>query len=396
MTTPRPDRPARPHTGVYRRFALFCVVCAICAGPLAGVGGAVAAPLPADGDFAAAIVVDAASGEVLMARNPHEQRPPASMTKMMTELVVLEKVAAGELALTDTVTVSGHAAKIGGSQVYLKDGEKFTVEDLLRAVTIHSANDAATALAEHVAGSTDAFVELMNARAQELGMKDTVFHSCHGLPPARGQLSDVSSAFDMALLCKALLAHPESTRWASQAEAPFRGGEFTLHNPNGLVGKFPGLDGMKTGYTVPAGFCLTATAQQRGARLISVVMGAKSGRARAAETARLLTRGFALYTQVKLVDSANKPLEAHVRVKGGAARDVVVAYAKPLSVLVLKGRSGSVVLENRLPDRVTAPLKPGQVVGKAVATLDGKVLGEVPIIALEAVDRGSFLQRLFG
>jgi len=393
MTTLRPDRPARPRAGNLRLFALLCPLFALL---FAGVGGVVAAPVAIDGDFAAAIVVDAASGEVLMAKNPHERRPPASMTKMMTELVVLEKVAAGDLALSDPITVSGHAAKIGGSQVYLKDGETFTVEQLLEAVTIHSANDAATALAEYVAGSAEAFIELMNARAQELGMKDTVFHSCHGLPPARGQLSDISSAADMALLCKALLAHPESTRWASQAEAPFRGGEFTLHNPNGLVGKFPGLDGMKTGYTVPAGFCLTATAQQRGARLISVVMGAKSGKARSAETARLLTRGFAMYTQVKLIDSANKPLEAHVRVKGGSARDVVVAYAKSLSVLVLKASSGKVVLENQLPEKLTAPLRPGQVVGKAVAKLDGAVLGEVPIIAIEAVDRGSFFQRLFG
>jgi D-alanyl-D-alanine carboxypeptidase (penicillin-binding protein 5/6) len=354
-----------------------------------------AAPLPVDGAFTAAIVVDAATGEVLMQKNMHTPLPPASMLKMMTELVVLTKIGAGELALTDSVTVSAHAAKMGGSQVYLKQGEKFTVEDLLRALTIHSANDAATALAEHIAGSVEAFVELMNEQARELGMKDTVFHSVHGLPPGRGQATDLSSAYDMALLCRALLKHPEPTRWASQAEAPFRGGAFTLHNPNPLVGKFPGLDGMKTGYTRPAGFCLTATAQQKGGRLVGVVMGCENSKTRSAEMTRLLTRGFTMFTTVKLIDSAQKPLEEHVAVRGGKSRDLVVAYAKPLSVLVLKDRASQVKLENRLPQSVDAPVKTGDQVGKAAAVFDGQVLAEVPIVALESVQVGSFLQRLF-
>ena len=351
-------------------------------------------PVPVDGEFTAAIVLDAASGEVLMAKNPHLRLPPASMVKMMTELLVLEKAAAGELSLTDSVAVSGRASKMGGSQVYLKDGERFTVEDLLRALAIHSANDAAAALAEYVAGSTEAFVDLMNERARELKMTHTEFRSCHGLPPARDQQSDLTCAHDMALLCLALLAHPESTRMASQAEAPFRGGVFTLHNPNPLVGKFPGLDGMKTGYTAKAGYCLTATARQKGGRLVSVVMGAPSIRARSAETSRLLTRGFAQYATVKLVDSANKPLDAPVRVKGGATRDVVVAYGSPLSVLVLKNRVNKVVLETEVKEPLRAPLRAGDVVGRAVAKFDGTVLGEVPIVALESVARGNIFQRL--
>ncbi len=234
----------------------------------------------------------------------------------------------------------------------------------------------------------------MNEKAAELKMNDTEFHSCHGLPPARGQQADLTSAHDMALLCQALLPHPESTAMASHAEYPFRGGAFTLHNPNPLVGKFPGLDGMKTGYTDDAGYCLTATAQQKGGRLISVVMGSPSTKVRSAETSRLLTRGFGMFKPVRLVDSANRPLDRPVKVKGGVARDVVVAYAKPLTVLVLKSRADKVVLENELPDRVRAPLKAGDVVGKAVAKFDGKVLGETPIVALEPVARGNFFQRL--
>jgi D-alanyl-D-alanine carboxypeptidase (penicillin-binding protein 5/6) len=208
-------------------------------------------------------------------------------------------------------------------------------------------------------------------------------------------MSDMSSAYDMSLLCRALLKHPEPTQWACQAEAPFRGGAFTLHNPNPLVGKFPGLDGMKTGYTRPAGFCLTATAQQKGGRLVAVVMGCENSRIRSAEMTRLLTRGFTMFTTVKLVDSAQKPLEEHVTVRGGASRDLAVAYAKPLSVLVLKDRAGQVKLENRLPQSVAAPVKTGDEVGKAEAVFDGKVLAEVPIVALESVQVGSFLQKLF-
>ena len=354
-----------------------------------------AEPLPVEGDFAAAIVMDANTGEVLLQKDPHARRPPASMVKMMVELVVLEKISAKELSLTDSVRVSGFASKMGGSQVYLKDGEVFSVEDLLRALAIHSANDAAAALAEHIAGSTEAFVELMNARAAELGLKDSVFHSCHGLPPGRGQLSDLTSPYDMALVCKALLTHPESTQWASQAEAPFRGGKFTLHNPDGLMGRFPGLDGMKTGYTVPAGFCFTGTAKQKGARLISCVMGAQTNKSRFTETARLLTRGFTMFTSVKLVDSANKPLDKHVPVRRGKTRDLVVAYAAPLTVMVLKDRADKVKLEDQLPAKLVAPIKAGEVVGKAVAKIDGKIVAEVPIVALEAVPEGSFFQRLF-
>lgn len=374
-------------------FLLLSVISLALAGPSVAASRDLADVV--DGQFVAAVVIEAETGEILMAKNAHAGLPPASMVKMMTELVVLEKVAAGDLALNDSVTVSARASKMGGSQVYLKQGERFSVEDLLRAMAIHSANDAAMALAEHVAGSADAFVELMNERAQELGMKNSAFRSVHGLPPARGQLPDVASAYDMALLGRELVKHPEATAWASQAEAPFRGGAFTLHNPNPLVGRFPGLDGLKTGYTVPAGFCLTATAVRKGGRLISVVMGSPTSRVRSEETARLLTRAFNQFVQVKLVDSAHLPLQERVVVRNGTARDLVVAYGEPLVVSVLKSRADQVKLENRLPEQVEAPIAAGTVVGTAVAVYENRVLGEIPIVSLEAVGKGSFWQRLF-
>lgn len=376
-----------------RIVALALVLSALVAGPAAAASRDLVEHV--DGQFESAAVIDAATGELLYAKQAHRPLPPASMVKMMTELIVLERIAAGELSLADSVTVSARASKIGGSQVYLKQGERFTVEDLLRALAIHSANDAATALAEHVAGSSAAFVELMNARARELQMSNTVFHSVHGLPPGRDQESDLSSAYDMALLGRALATHPEALAWASQAEAPFRGGAFILHNPNPLVGKFPGLDGLKTGYTRPAGYCLTATAARKGGRLISVVMGSPSSKVRSEETSRLLTRAFNQFTQVKLVDSANLPLAERVAVKGGRSRDLVVAYGAPLVVSVRKDRAEKLKLENRLPRQIAAPVAAGAVVGTAAAVLDDRVLAEVPIVSLEAIDKGSFFQRLF-
>ncbi len=347
------------------------------------------------GDFATAIVIDAQTGDVLFSRDPHAQREPASMVKMMTELIVLEKIAAGQLALTDSVEVSGNSSRTGGSQVYLKEGEHFTVEELLMALAIHSANDAAVALAEHVAGSTEGFVDLMNIRAQELGMSETIFRSPHGLPPDRGQLPDISSAFDMAQLGRTLIQHPEAQRWGSTAEAPFRNGTFTLHSPNAMIGKFRGLEGIKTGYHKEAGYCVTASAMRQGKRIIAVVMGSSSNKQRAAEGSRLLTLAFNLYTDVKLVTREKQPLDQQQAIKGGKLRSIGLAFAKPLTVSVRRDQASAVTLERELPKEIKAPVTEGQEIGKAVAKLDGRVLGEVPIVAVGAVPRGNIFQRLF-
>lgn len=354
-----------------------------------------AAPACLTGDFATAIVIDANTGSVLVAKDALVQRQPASMVKMLTELVVLDRIAEGKFALADTVTVSKRAATMGGSQVYLKPGERFTIEDLLKALVIHSANDAAAALAEHVGGSLEAFVYLMNQRAQDIGMTDSVFHTVNGLPPRRGASPDLTTAHDMALLARELLEHPESLAWASQPTAPFRDGTFTLHNPNRLLGKYPGLDGLKTGYTVPAGFCLTATAEQYGTRLISVVMGCSSARSRASETARLLDRGFAAYTDVTLVAAAGLPVATPARVSGGKVKRVDLVYGAPLKVTVPPDRQQAVALQLEFSPTLKAPLDAGAEAGRAVAILDGRELGSVPLVTSTAVAKGSWFDRLF-
>ncbi len=352
------------------------------------------APAQLTGDFKSGYVIDAETGMVLVATNERARRQPASMLKMLTELIILERVAEGDLSMDEPVKVSAKASRMGGSQVYLAHNEVFTVEELLQALAIHSANDASCALAEHVAGSTGAFTDLMNLRARELGMTDSEFHSVHGLPPGRGQVPDITSARDMAIVGRELVKYPEAREWASTPSAPFRRGEFTLWNPNKLVGKYRGLDGLKTGFTQPAGFCVTATAVQKGKRLISVVMGCSTDRARAEETTRLLSYAFNLYKQVPVIAEAQQPLAATLRIKGGKQREAPVGCATTLTVSVPRDRIDDVVIEYRLPEKLEAPLTAGTEVGVAVALLDEFELGTVPVVTLEEVPRGNWLDRL--
>lgn len=351
-------------------------------------------PVRLEGAFKSAIVVDAATGLVLVATDADAPRPPASMLKMMTELIILEHIAEGDLSLSETVRVSAKSSKMGGSQVYLKHGEEFTVEELLMALAIHSANDAAVALAEHLAGSTDAFVDQMNIKARELGMTDTVFHSVHGLPPGWKQDPDITTARDMAKLGRALLQHPQALVWASTGTAPFRDGKFTLYNPNKLVGKYRGLDGLKTGYTAAAGFCVTATAVQKGKRLLSVVMGCPTDNGRATETTRLLTYGFNMFKQVDVITNPGEPLVEPLRIKDGKKKSVRVTYGDSLQVSVPRNREKDLELEIHLPEAVSAPVLAGEEVGRAVVRLDGVALGDVPILTVEAIDKGNWFNRL--
>jgi D-alanyl-D-alanine carboxypeptidase (penicillin-binding protein 5/6) len=353
-----------------------------------------ASPVTLSGDFKSAIVIDAETGLTLVAANENLRRQPASMLKMMTELIVLEHMAEGELKLDETVKVSAKSSKMGGSQVYLKHGETFTVEELLHALAIHSANDAAVALAEHVAGSTEAFIDLMNMKALDMGMANTEFHTVHGLPPGWRQEPDMTTARDMAILGRELVQYPQALKWASTKTAPFRGGKFTLYNPNKLVGNYRGLDGIKTGYTGPAGFCVTASAIQKGKRLISVVMGCSTDKARATETTRLLTYGFNTYKQVPVIAAAGEVLPDLVAVKGGKKKKVSVAYGESLTVSVPKNREGDLVIQNEISQPVQAPLTLGQEVGRAVVLLDGLELGSVPIVTMEEIAKGNWLNRL--
>jgi serine-type D-Ala-D-Ala carboxypeptidase (penicillin-binding protein 5/6) len=242
--------------------------------------------------YLGAIVVDAATGDVLYENHADVQGYPASVIKLMDLLVFLEKIDEGSVKLDDPVTVTAESSTIGGSQVYLKEHEVFPVDDLLYAMIVQSANDAATALAIHVAGTKDGFVELMSEKAKALGMDATQIHSVHGLPPSAGQEPDLSSPRDMAKLCQELLKHKDTLRYTSTLERGFRNDTFTMRNHNPLLSTFQGCDGFKTGYYTKAGYSMAATAQRKDDRVIVVIMGSVDRKVRNAKAAELLSKGF--------------------------------------------------------------------------------------------------------
>ena len=242
--------------------------------------------------YVSAVVIDAATGEPLFMKNALAPVYPASVLKLMDLYVVLDQVEKGKLRLDDLVTASEEAYRMGGSQVFLDVGEQFTVDELLYALMIQSANDAAVALAEHVAGSKEAFVALMNEKARELGMTKTTFASVHGLPPAIDQQPDVSTARDIAILCRALLRFPDALTYTSTTERGFRNNTFTMQTHNNLLKRVAGCDGLKTGYFRVAGYSIAATAQRDGQRVIAVVMGSDSKQTRDQHATQLIEDGF--------------------------------------------------------------------------------------------------------
>ncbi len=345
--------------------------------------------------YRAGILVDAESGTVMFEKDAHRQGPPASMTKMMLMLLVAERVRDGALHWDDPIPTSAWASRIGGSQVYLKEGEVFPLEEMMKAIAIHSANDAAVAVAEAVAGSTDAFVDLMNDRAKALGMNDTTYHSVHGLPPGAGQQSDITSAADLAKLASQLVKFPDIMKWAGTKEAPFRNGTMTLTNTNRLVRETNWVDGLKTGYYREAGFNVTATAKRDGLRLIAVVMGAPEKHHCFSEAARLLNKGFAEYKALPAVKQGDT-VANDIAVKGGKPRFIRVVAGGTLSVLAKRAEKRSFSLELALQPEVHAPLTVNAPVGEVVVKEGDVVVGRVPALAADAVEQQTSLwDRLF-
>jgi len=266
--------------------------------------------------YLSAIVVDAGTGRVLLEDNADAKGYPASVQKLMDLLIILERIEHGKLSLRDQVPVSAKAAKTGGSQVWLAEKESFTVDEMFYALMVQSANDAAVALAEKVAGTTDAFVELMNQKARELGMNSTTFHSVHGLPPSHGQEHDVTTARDFSLLCRELLKHPATLQYTSTRERPFRpnAGNKTvvMRTHNHLLGHVEGCDGLKTGYFAQAGYSIAVTAARQGQRVIVVVLDSPDLKTRDSHAAELVAKGFAL------LQSGHEP--ASIAAKAGAGK----------------------------------------------------------------------------
>lgn len=331
-----------------------------------------------------AILMDAATGTVLFEKNAHEKLAPASVTKVMTLLLVMEALESGRISWDDMVTASETAAGKGGSQVYLEVGEQMSMDEMLKSVVVSSANDCATALAEHVAGSEAAFVELMNQRAAELGMADTHFVNCTGLDDEPNAAEHLTSAYDIAVMSRELLKHEEIKKYTTIWMDTVRGGQFGLSNTNKLVRFYNGTTGLKTGYTKAAGHCLSASAERDGIELIAVVLHCDSSADRFQSAKALLDYGFANYALVSA--ETPEPL-APVRVKLGAQELVTPVLQASSPILVGKGELARVTKSVTVAEEVTAPVAAGQQLGTMTIEADGRTLAEIPIIASAAVER---------
>ncbi len=312
---------------------------------------------------------------------------------MTLELVVMNEVAAGRLALADTVRVSPWASRIGGSQVFLADGEAFPLDELMKAIAIHSANDACVAVAEHLAGSSDGFVRLMNQEVEALGLKDTHYVNVHGLDDEPGE-GNYTTAYDISQIGRQLIRYPHILEWSSTIEAPFRDGSFLLQNTNKLLGRFSGLDGLKTGFTNKAGFCLCATAERNGFRLLSVILGADSDRHRVEETASLLAAGFNSYASVRICgkgDSLGDP----VRIRGAKAKTVAAVAPSEVTVVVSRPDDRRITKVLVPAAKLRAPLRAGAQVGTLRVQAGDTVLASVPAVAATDVPAAGWLRRLF-
>ena len=362
-----------------KRFPILLAVCLLL--PLLAVPAqAESLALPVK----SALLMDIATGTVLYEQNSHEKLAPASVTKVMTMLLIMEAIDSGKIGWEDTVTVSESAAAKGGSQIYLKVGEMMSVADMVKSIAVSSANDCACAMAEHIAGTEAGFVEQMNRRAQELGMQDTHFVNCTGLDDDPSAKDHLTSAHDIAIMSRELMKnHPDIQKYTTIWMDTVRNGAFGLANTNKLVRFYPGATGLKTGFTSQAGYCLSATAQREGLGLIAVVMGAATSQDRFNSCKQLLDLGFANYALV----TPELPQENKVAVRLGTAEYVAAEPAEDTQLLIDKSQKSSVTTEVTLEEAVTAPVSRGQKLGTMTVKAGDQVLAQVSMVAKESVAR---------
>ncbi len=338
----------------------------------------------------ASILMDGATGSVLMEKNSHEKLPIASITKVMSMLLIMEALDSGKITYNDMVQVSEHSYDMGGSQVYLKPGEEFSVLDMLKAITIHSANDATVAMAEKISGSEEAFVAMMNQKAKELGMNDTNFLDCTGLTDD----GHYSCANDVAIMSKELvMKHPKILEITTIWHDTFRNGTFSLDNTNKLIGRYDGINGLKTGFTTKAGYCLSASALRNNMQLIAVVLGEPNGDIRFTEAKKLMDYGFATY-EITEVNKKGEEVSV-VEVKKGVGLSVKGVYGADVKLMLKKGDKGQIKRETKLEESLTAPVKTGQKIGEVVFKINDKEVGKADVVAEKEVSKASFVRIFF-
>jgi D-alanyl-D-alanine carboxypeptidase (penicillin-binding protein 5/6) len=344
--------------------------------------------------FKAFIVVEAETGVVIEGDNIHLKCWPASITKLMLASVVLDKLQSGQIRLEDKVTVSPEASSMGGSQVYLKPGEAFSLDEMMRAVMVASANDAAYAVAEFVAGSRNAFVDMMNEKAKQLNMVDSQFQSMHGLPPSKGQEPDVSSPSDLAILAGELVKHPQLLAWTSLKTEPFRDGTLLMRNHNNLMNRFSGMDGLKTGFYREAGYSIVATAKRNDLRMIAVVMGSPAAKTRDGIVDEKLKKAFSQYERVSVVKQGDT-IEKDIALPDGKQKTLKPVAASGFSYPIARDKKKLLTKTLDLPDQVKGEIRQGQRMGEMVIRFNNEVVGKVELVSPVQVPKRSFLSRIF-
>lgn len=330
-----------------------------------------------------AVLMEASTGRILYEKNSNQALPPASVTKIMTLLLVMEAIDNGKIKLTDKVTVSEHAASMGGSQVYLKVGEEMSVEEMIKCVVIASANDCAVALAEFLYGSEEAFVSAMNQRAKELGMNNSNFENTNGLDDTA--TNHVTSAMDIAIMSRELIKHELILKYSSTWMDTIRNGSFGLTNTNRLVRFYPGANGLKTGSTSKAKFCISATAKRDGMQLIAVIMASPTRDIRNNEAKALLDFGFSNYGIYNIPGGNPQP----IRIKGGV-KDCLSLEYQGLNIVTEKEKISKITTEIILPESLPAPIKKGEKIGKVILRYEGEEIGSTGIYAAEDIEQIGF------
>lgn len=342
--------------------------------------------------YKAYIVVEANTGKVLDGENIDVKRPPASITKLMVAYIVMEKLATGAAKLTDQIIVSKNASNIGGSQVFLSEGETFTLEELMKAMMIHSANDASYAIGEHVAGGIDEMIRLMNEKAKIMGLTNTEFHSVHGLPPEKDQKEDLTTCHDLTVLSQKLLKYPKIIEWTGTKTDSFRNGKFVLSNTNKLLTKLPGTDGLKTGYYYESGFNIVATAKKEEIRFIVVVMGSPSGKIRDDIAIEKLKKAFSQYKMINIVKKG-EVIDKDVFLVDGKYRKIKGVTEKDFQYPMLIDKKSALKREVLLPEKVKGEIREKQKLGEIVIRLDDRIIGKVDIISPVYVPKANLFTR---
>lgn len=336
------------------------------------------------GNVKASILVEASTGEVLSENNADEQLPIASVTKIMTMLLIMERIDSGEMTIEDTVTASENANSYGGSTMFLETGEQLSVNDMLKGIAVASANDGCVAMAEHVAGTEEAFVAMMNQKAEELEMTNTHFVNCNGLD----EDGHYSSARDVAIMSRELIKHEKIFDYTTIWMDSLRGGKFELANTNKLIKYYNGANGLKTGSTSKAGCCLSATAERDGMELVAVVLGAEDTQTRFASASSLLNYGFSNYSLKKMTEK-DEPM-GEVRVSKGKAESVTAQASEAYSILVKKSEKNEPEKTVKMKDSITAPVKQGDKLGEIVYSENGETIKTIDIVAAQDVEKKNF------